>query len=158
MQDPPRTKHKVRYDLLWTDLAPRQGVVDEDDILTLASDTMLSNSPITWYVNHCAKRMRARTRMDVRVIQSDLLQHWIGTVNQTRDNGQPLKPDMHRAKLHAADFVFIVWYMGVHFSLLVLCHPGATIGQSWRPTRKRARCVWRGISPYYRVACRSNDS
>ena len=84
---------------------------------------MLRNSPITWYVNQCAARLRARTGHDVRVIPSDLFPAWRTSGEQARDRGEPLRSDIHRAKLHEADFVFIVWFLGMHYSLLVLCHP-----------------------------------
>ena len=109
---------------------------------------MLRNSPITWYVNQCAARLRARTGHDVRVIPSDLFPAWRTSGEQARDRGEPLRSDIHRAKLHEADFVFIVWFLGMHYSLLVLCHPG-TSGQAYVFNLTLVLALWQ----YTRAQC-----
>ena len=104
------------------------------DIDTLSPQTWVTNGVVAIPMWHAAKRMMARTGCAARVISGSKFVQWMKSLDWSEqdlaaaeEDGKKgdIKASMKNVHLETADFVFIGFPRNKHWSLLILCHPGA---------------------------------
>jgi len=104
------------------------------DIETLSPATWVTNGVVAIPMWHAAKRMMARTGCDARVISGSQFIRWMKSLDWSEadiaaaeKDGKKgdIKASMKNVHLEKADFVFIGFPRKKHWSLMILCHPGA---------------------------------
>lgn len=108
-------------------------VINRRDITTLSPGAWLSGACVCWFVVRAAAQMHARTGLDVRVIDSIVLQIAFDSLPECP---RWLPP----SQVLAADVLMIPWHYLGHWSLLILCHPGVPPLLEIVPLWQRRRC------------------
>lgn len=90
---------------------------------------LVTSNCIEVAMSWAATRLRERTGADVRVISGTIFRMWLKRVHwteaQIEAHGNP--PSMNQTGLEKADYVLIAYSRKLHWSFLVLCHPGTPI-------------------------------
>lgn len=103
------------------------------DIKALSPGTWVTNGDAVVHMGHAAKGLMERTGCDARVISGSTFTKWMKTLDWSEEDCQKaeeqgnkadIKASMTNFHLQNADIVFIGYVRGLHWSLLVLCHPG----------------------------------
>ena len=104
------------------------------DIDSLSPATFVTNGVVAVPVWQAAKVMMARTGCDARVISGSKFVQWMKCLKWSDKDWKAAEKDCKKGDIKAsmagvhlekADFVFIGFVRDLHWSLLILCHPGA---------------------------------
>lgn len=96
--------------------------INAQAIAKLAPRTWIDDKTVLWMVSRAATLWNRRTGQDIRVLDSLRLQQMLDALSDWSDHA-PARW-MPKMGLYDADFWLMPWHQGVHWSLLVLCHPG----------------------------------
>lgn len=95
------------------------------DALTLQPGCLVGSGTLMWQLHAKASILRTRTGADVRVLHSLALGGWLNDAARCTGSSFPTPRALVAAALHRADFIFCPWHQGLHWSLLIICHPSA---------------------------------
>lgn len=104
------------------------------DIESLSPQKFVTNGVVAVPVWHATKALMARTGLNARVISGSKFVQWMKCLKWSDKDWKEAEKDSKKGDIKAsmagvhlekADFVFIGFVRDLHWSLLILCHPGA---------------------------------
>lgn len=127
-EQPTRSREEVKWLALAPDGAPEWAGMCLPDIESCAPGGWVSNGAIRIMVTAAVRAMRIRTGLDVRMLSGSDFLHWMNyaswSAKKRQERAKPAHYDDHN--FGAADYVILPCYYAVHWSAMILCHPGAT--------------------------------
>lgn len=116
----------VKYEAFNPDGSITSLWLQHQDLASMQPGAYVSNYSIFVVVASAVRHVRNRTGKDVRAVTGTTWQSWLRYTrwDQERRLRQGTPKTMIGCGFREADYVLLPWVVGLHWSSLILCHPG----------------------------------